>query len=182
MTNSFLSPFLIAKPNNDLNTLLGARPDGCVLMGLKNGGRNMAGFQKITIIGNLGADPEVRQTASGDSVCNISVATSEKWTSSDGNVHERTEWHRCVLWRKLADLIGKSLHKGDQVHIEGKIKTSKYTNKEGIEVETKEVDVSNFTFLRNGAPQSNGYSNGSPEMATVGAGGGEDIEFDTSDF
>ena len=97
----------------------------------------MAGFQKVTIIGNLGADPEPRTTPSGDTVVNISVATSEKFTPSDGNKHERTEWHRVVAWRKQAEMISENLRKGDQIHIEGKIKTVKYTNREGVDVETK---------------------------------------------
>ena len=141
----------------------------------------MAGFQQIVVMGNLGADPEVRTTASGDSVVNLSIATSESWTSSDGNQHERTEWHRAVFWRKSAETIAQYFSKGMPILVVGKMRTNKFTNKEGQDVETKEIDGISWSFC---SPK-NGNGNGqtrSLEPAYDGAGSAADISFDTSDF
>lgn len=94
----------------------------------------MRGVNKVILIGNLGADPEVRFTANGDAVCNLSVATSEQWKDKEsGEQQERTEWHRVVLFGKLGEIAGEYLKKGRQVYIEGSIRSNKYTDKEGIE-------------------------------------------------
>jgi hypothetical protein len=84
-------------------------------------GGNMAGVNKVILVGNLGADPEVRYTAGGTAVAKFRIATTERFTDKDGNRQERTEWHRVVAWRKLAEICGQYLSKGKQVYIEGKI-------------------------------------------------------------
>lgn len=99
---------------------------------------------KVMLLGNLGKDPEVKKV--GDqSVCNFSIATSEKWTK-DGETKEKTEWHRIVVWGKLADLCGEYLKKGRQAFIEGKLTTRSY-EKDGATVYTTEVVASSVQFI-----------------------------------
>ena len=83
----------------------------------------MAGVNKVILVGNLGADPEMRYTAGGTAVCKFSMATSRKFTGKDGQKQEKTEWHRIVAWGKLAEICGQYLAKGKQVYIEGRIST-----------------------------------------------------------
>lgn len=87
---------------------------------------------KAIIVGNLGADPEIRSIASGARVANISVATSRRWTDRGGAQQEKTEWHRIVLWEKLADIAERYLKKGDTVYIEGEIEYRSYEDKDGV--------------------------------------------------
>lgn len=87
---------------------------------------------KAIIVGNLGADPEIRSIASGARVANISVATSRRWTDRSGAQQEKTEWHRIVLWEKLADIAERYLKKGDSVYIEGEIEYRSYEDKDGV--------------------------------------------------
>jgi len=89
-------------------------------------------YQHVVVMGNLGRDPELRTTANGQSVCNLSIATTRKWTS-DGEKHEETEWHRVTLWGKTAEVAAQYLTKGKQVLIDGYLKTTKVTDKEGVE-------------------------------------------------
>jgi single stranded DNA-binding protein len=86
---------------------------------------------KVILIGNLGRDPEVRATPSGQTVCNFSIATSEKFTGRDGTQREQTEWHNVVAWAKLADACGRYLAKGRQVYVEGRLTTRQYEAKDG---------------------------------------------------
>ena len=100
------------------------------------------GLNKVMLIGNLGKDPEVRYMPSGNAVANITIATSESWTDkSSGEKKEKTEWHRVVFFGKLAEIVEKYLHKGSKIYVEGKLKTRKWTNKEGQDVYTTEVVV-----------------------------------------
>jgi len=88
------------------------------------------GINKVTIIGNLGNDPEVKYNAQGGAIANISVATSESWKDKNtGQTQEKTEWHRIVFFGKLAEIAGQYLRKGSQVYVEGKLKTDKYQDK-----------------------------------------------------
>ena len=92
------------------------------------------GVNKVILVGNLGADPEVKYTAGGSAVCTLSVATSESWKDKQtGEQQERTEWHRVKMFGRLAEIAGEYLKKGRQVYIEGSIRTDKYTDKEGIQ-------------------------------------------------
>ncbi len=100
------------------------------------------GINKAILIGNLGADPDVRTLPSGDAVANISLATSESWTDRNtGELHERTEWHRIALFGKVAEIAGEYLHKGSRVYVEGKLRTRKWMTAEGHERYTTEVIV-----------------------------------------
>jgi single-strand DNA-binding protein len=111
----------------------------------------MAGVNKVILVGNLGVDPEVRFTPSGQAVANFRIATSESWKDKDGQKQERTEWHRIVVWGKLGELCGEYLKKGRQVYLEGRLQTREWSDKEGKKNYTTEVVVSNVCFLGSGA-------------------------------
>ncbi len=105
------------------------------------------GVNKAILIGNLGADPEVRFTPGGQAVANFRIATSESWTDKQGQKQERTEWHRIVVWGKLAELCGEYLAKGRQCYVEGRLQTREWTDKEGKKNYTTEVVANQVTFL-----------------------------------
>lgn len=125
----------------------------------------MASVNKAIIVGHLGKDPETRYTASGDAICNVTIATSESWKDKQsGEKKEMTEWHRVVFYRRLAEIAGQYLKKGSQVYIEGKIKTRKWTDKEGQERYTTEIEATEMTML--------GSRQGQGEPSSSGGGGG----------
>ena len=125
------------------------------------------GINRVTILGNLGADPETRYTASGDAVCNIRLATTESWKDKNsGEKRELTEWHRVVFYRKLAEIAGQYLKKGSQVYLEGRIKTRKWQDKDGQDRYTTEIEATEMQML--GSRQGMG--------APAGSGGGGDNE------
>ena len=99
----------------------------------------MASLNKVMIIGNLGKDPEIRATTTGQSVATFSLATSEKFKNKNGEKEERTEWHNVVLWGKLAEIAGQYLSKGKTVFIEGRIQTRKWQGKDGNDRYTTEI-------------------------------------------
>lgn len=100
------------------------------------------GVNRVTILGNLGSDPEVKYTASGSAIANLTVATSESWSDkATGEKKEVTEWHRVVLFGKLAEVAGEYLRKGSQVYIEGQLRTRKWTDQSGQEKYTTEIVV-----------------------------------------
>mgnify|MGYP001149757922 CR=1 FL=1 len=105
----------------------------------------MAGVNKVILLGNLGADPEVRHLEGGSVVANISIATSESYTKN-GQRMEQTEWHKVELWDRLAELAEKYLNKGNTVYIEGKIRTNTY-EKDGITRYDKRIRATNMTFV-----------------------------------
>ena len=105
------------------------------------------GVNRVILIGNLGKDPEVRFTPSGQPVANFTIATNESWTDKQGQKQERTEWHRIVVWGKMAELCGQYLSKGRQCFIEGKLQTREWTDKEGKKNYTTEVVAQNVQFL-----------------------------------
>jgi single-strand DNA-binding protein len=119
------------------------------------------GVNKVILVGNLGADPEVRFTPSGQAVANFRIATSENWTDKAGQKQERTEWHRIVVWGKLGELCGEYLAKGRQCFVEGRLQTREWTDKENKKNYTTEVVASNVVFL--GGPRGEaGAGNGRP--------------------
>lgn len=100
------------------------------------------GVNRVTILGNLGNDPEVKYTNSGSAIANLTVATSESWNDkATGEKKEITEWHRVVLFGKLAEVAGEYLRKGSQVYIEGQLRTRKWTDNAGVEKYTTEIVV-----------------------------------------
>ena len=108
----------------------------------------MAGINKVIIVGNLGNDPEIRTMPNGEAVANISVATSESWTDKNtGERREVTEWHRIVLYRRLAEIAGQYLRKGSQVYVEGRLKTRKWQDNNGQDRYTTEIQGDNLQML-----------------------------------
>ena len=119
----------------------------------------MSSINKVILIGNLGADPERRATASGDTVCTLRLATTEKWKDkAAGEMRESTEWHRVVLFRQLADLADQYLRKGSSVYIEGRLRTRKWQDKEGRERYTTEIEASDLRFIGSRDGSSRGAS------------------------
>ena len=107
----------------------------------------MGSLNKVTLIGRLGKDPEVRYTQSGMQVASFSLATDSKWTTKSGEKQEKTEWHRVKAWGKLADVATSFLTKGRQVYVEGRLETSEYTDKDGAKKWSTEVVVSELVLL-----------------------------------
>ncbi len=105
------------------------------------------GLNRIQLIGRLGRDPEMRYTAQGKAVTNFSLATGDKWTDRDGNERDDTEWFRIEAWDRLAEIANEYLKKGSQVYIEGRVKSRKYVDRDGIERTSIDVVASNLVFL-----------------------------------
>ena len=106
------------------------------------------GINRVMLVGNLGQDPDVKHTANGNAVVNITVATSESWNDKQtGEKVEKTEWHRVVAFQKLAEIMGQYLRKGSQVYIEGKLQTRKWQDQNGQDRYTTEVVADNMLML-----------------------------------
>jgi len=115
------------------------------------------GVNKVILVGNLGADPEVRYMPSGGAVTNISIATSEQWTDkASGQKQERTEWHRVTLFNRLGEIAGEYLKKGSQVYIEGSIRTDKYQDKTTGEDRYSTQIIANNMQLLGGRQEGSG--------------------------
>jgi single-strand DNA-binding protein len=128
----------------------------------------MASVNKVIVVGNLGRDPETRYMPSGDAMTNIAVATTDKWKDkTTGEQKEATEWHRIAFFGKLAEIAGQYLKKGSQVYIEGKLRTRKWTDKDGVEKFTTEIIADSMQML--GSRQ--GMGGGSAAMDDGGFGG-----------
>jgi len=106
------------------------------------------GINKVIIVGNLGQDPEVRFMPNGNAVANFTVATSESWKDKQtGEQKEKTEWHRIVIYQRLAEIAGEYLTKGSKVYLEGKLQTRKWQNKEGVDQYTTEIVCNEMQML-----------------------------------
>jgi single-strand DNA-binding protein len=135
---------------------------------------------KVILVGRLGQNPEVRYTPSGAAVANFSVATNESWVDKSGQKQERTEWHRIVVWGKLAELCSQYLTKGRQAYVEGRLQTREWQDKDGVKKYTTEVQAQTVQFLGGGAgagaergPVASGRDNTAmPEMHGAPHGGG----------
>lgn len=133
----------------------------------------MASLNKVTLIGNLGADPETRYAPSGDAICNLRIATTDTWKDkSTGEKREATEWHRVVMFGRLAEIAAQYLRKGSQIYIEGRLQTRKWQDKDGQERYTTEIRADEMKMLggRSGgsdAPMSRqdsgGYDDAPPQ-------------------
>ena len=102
---------------------------------------------KVVLVGHLGGDPETRFTPSGAAVANFNIATNESWKDANGELQDKTEWHRCVMFGKTAELAGELLKKGQLVYMEGKLQTRNWEDKDGIKRYTTEVVCDMFTML-----------------------------------
>lgn len=116
----------------------------------------MIGVNKVILLGNLGKDPEVRYLEGGIAVAKFSLATTESYKNKEGQKVEQTEWHNVVLWRGLAELAEKALHKGSTVYVEGKIRTRSWVDKEGVKKYMTEIMGDNISILsrKSDAPAS----------------------------
>ena len=133
------------------------------------------GVNKVILVGNLGADPELRYTPSGQGVCELRIATSDSWTDKQGQRQERTEWHRVVVWGKRAEVCSKYLSKGRQVYVEGRIQTRNYDDKDGNKRYITEVIANDVQFLgggRGGDNRGRGDEAAPPPPADADFGGG----------
>ena len=111
----------------------------------------MASLNRVTLIGNLGGDPELRYTASGVPVATFNLATNETWKDKDGNEQKKTEWHRIQCWRRNAEIASEFLAKGRQVYLEGKLETRKWEDKKGETRYTTEIVVDRLILLPSGS-------------------------------
>jgi single-strand DNA-binding protein len=135
----------------------------------------MASVNKVIIVGNLGRDPEMRTFPSGGRVCNVTIATTERWKDKQsGEMKEATEWHRVVFNDRLAEIAGEYLRKGSQVYVEGSLRTRKWTDKDGVEKFTTEIRADEMKMLGKregmGSPgggdeDGGGYDSGSRRSA-----------------
>lgn len=128
-------------------------------------------LNKVMLIGNLGKDPELRFTPSGRAVAKFSLATSEQWTTPEGQRQDRTEWHNIVVWGKQAETCGQYLSKGRQVFIEGSVRSRQYDDKEGQKRYITEIVAQRVQFLGGGRGDGAGAGRGAPG----GGGGGDDV-------
>ena len=127
----------------------------------------MASVNKVIIVGNLGRDPEVRYTPNGDSITNVTIATTDTWKDkATGEKKEATEWHRVVFFGKLAEIVGQYLKKGRQVYVEGALRTRKWTDKEGQERYTTEIVANEMKMLGS----REGMSDAPPRDSAGGSG------------
>ena len=150
-------------------------------------------LNKVTLIGNLGNDPEVRSTTGGNRVATFSLATSRSWNDAGGTKQEKTEWHRCVVWNtknsQLADIVEKYVHKGDKVYVEGRIEYRQWQDKENQTRYSTEINVRELLMLgapggaRTGSEVEGDAANGGRPRATAAApakaksgAGGDDFE------
>jgi len=128
----------------------------------------MAGVNKAILIGNLGRDPELRYTASGQPVTNFSIATTESWNKKDGSGREeKTEWHRIVAWGRTAELCAQYLSKGRTVYVEGRLQTREWENRDGQKQRTTEIVANTVQFIG-----GRGGSGGGAGSSGPGGGGG----------
>src|SRR3954454_14244887 len=125
------------------------------------GGYVSRSLNKVTLIGNLGADPEVRSTNGGNRVATFSLATSRSWSGPSGDKQEKTEWHRCVVWNSktstLADIVERYLKKGDKIYVEGRIEYRQWQDKENQTRYTTEINVRELIMLSGKAGGSDSF-------------------------
>ena len=124
---------------------------------------------KVLLIGRLGNNPEIRYTNTGTAVANFNLATSENWNDKNGQKQERTEWHRVVVWGKLAELCEKYLSKGRQCFVEGRLQTRSWDDKDGNKRYTTEIVASTIQFLGSNAGAQQGTHAGANEAHDMGA-------------
>ncbi len=124
-------------------------------------------INKVILIGNLGADPEIRYTQSGTPVASFNLATTERWKGKDGQMQEQTEWHRITAWQRLAEICGEYLAKGSKVYVEGKLQTRKWQDQNGNDRYTTEIVAREMKML---SPRA-GSSGAGTDAGGYGSGG-----------
>lgn len=127
----------------------------------------MASVNKVILVGNLGRDPEVRYSADGNAICNVSIATTSNWKDkSSGERREETEWHRVVMYNRLAEIAGEYLRKGRPIYVEGRLRTRKWQNKEGQDQYTTEIIADQMQMLGGRDGESGGGGGGGYEASS----------------
>lgn len=139
-------------------------------------------INKVILIGNLGADPEIRYTQSGTPVVNFRIATTERWKGQDGQQQEQTEWHHVVAWKRLAEICSEYLSKGSKVYIEGKLQTRKWQDQNGNDRYTTEIVARDMQILSprgtSSATDSSGANGGYQDFPPEPPQGtGDDVPF-----
>ena len=129
----------------------------------------MSGVNKVIILGCLGSDPETKNISSGSTVTSFSLATSESWKDKEGQKQERTEWHRVVVWGKLAEICGKYLAKGRQAFVEGRLQTRSWEDQQGNKRYTTEIVANNVQFIGGNAQatDSTGFDRSSSDLSLI---------------
>jgi single-strand DNA-binding protein len=151
----------------------------------KQKGEEMSNFQKVFILGRLGQDPEMKHTPSGNAVLSMSVATSENWIDkASGEKQEKTEWHKIVVWNKTAELCNQHLKKGSIVHVEGKLETRSWEDKDGNKRYTTEIKAKTVQFIGAKGKSNNTQANldGAVNAATKEFNLSEDATFASEDI
>ena len=143
---------------------------------------DVSSVNKVILVGRLGKDPDVRYTPNGDAVAELSIATSEKFKSKEGDFSERTEWHKCIVWRSTAEFAKQYLTKGQLLYAEGKLQTKKWQDKSGNNRYTTEVQVSTLTPLGSWGKNDNaGNKNNNNQQSNANSNatdaGEDDIPF-----
>jgi single-strand DNA-binding protein len=139
----------------------------------------MSGVNKVLLIGRLGNDPEVKAIGQGSTVAQFNIATSENWVDKSGQKQERTEWHRIVVWGKLAEICGKHLSKGRQVYVEGRLQTRNWEDKQGQKRYTTEIVANTVQFL--GSPSDRPSNAGAGHSSNDFQDFGPEPSFDSND-
>ena len=137
----------------------------------------MGSLNRIQLIGNLGRDAELKYTPGGTAVATVSLATNESWKDQNGQKKEHVEWHRCVIWAKLAESLAEYLTKGTQVYMDGRLQTRKWTDKDGVEKTTTEVRVERIVLLGGPGKKESGQSEYAGAAVGVSEVNDDDIPF-----
>ena len=142
----------------------------------------MSGINKVILVGRLGADPEVKTIAQGSTVASLNLATSETWNDKNGQRQEKTEWHRIVVWGKLAEICGKHLTKGRQIYVEGRLQTRQWDDKQGQKRYTTEIVATTVQFLgAQGEQRTGSASQGTSNAGETFQDFGPEPSFDSSE-
>src|SRR5436309_3228126 len=136
----------------------------------------MGSVNKVILVGNLGRDAEMRFTAGGTPVATVSMATTERYTDREGQKKEDTQWHRIVIWGKIAESLHEYLTKGKQIYVEGKLQTREWTDKGGKPAKTTEVSADRIVLLGGGGGGGEGRSRGPRERYGAAESAGEPVE------
>ena len=137
---------------------------------------------KVVLVGHLGGDPETRFTASGAAVANFNLATNESWRDANSEIQDKTEWHRCVMFGKSAELGGDLLKKGQLVYVEGKLQTRNWEDKDGVKRYTTEVLCEMFTMLGRKMDNEGGVQQASSQASDDSSNSGSDSNDDDDDL
>jgi len=131
-------------------------------------------LNKVILIGNLGQDPEARFTPQGTAVTNLSIATNESWKDQNGDMQDRTEWHRVVMYGRMAETASEYMKKGQMVYVEGRLNTREWEDQNQIKRRTTEIRCDNFTMLGRRSDSPAGQSQGNMSASSSAPNSGED--------